>query len=44
MCDWALNRKGVEAVLAETSPDGAASQRILKRCGCDKYREEETTW
>jgi len=44
MCDWALKRKSVSAVIAETDPDGFASQRILERCGFRRYGHHRTIW
>ncbi len=44
MSQWALKQDGVSSVIAETEIDGFASQRILKRCGFKKYKEEATTW
>lgn len=44
MCDWAFEQGGVSNVIAETDLDGLASQRILERCGFNKYRQEETIW
>ena len=31
--EWALARRGVTRVEAETAPDNAASQRVLEKCG-----------
>ena len=44
MTQWALKQDGVSSVIAETELDGFASQRILKRCGFKKYKEEAATW
>ncbi|MBN1055596.1 MULTISPECIES: GNAT family N-acetyltransferase [unclassified Clostridium] len=44
MCEWALKQNGVTSVIAETESDSFASQRILKCCGFEKYKEEETIW
>lgn len=44
MCRWALEQPQVSAVIAETENDGFASQRILQRCGFEKYSEGETSW
>jgi ribosomal-protein-alanine N-acetyltransferase len=44
MCDWALKQKGVSAVIAETDFDGLASQRILERCGFERYGRHKTIW
>lgn len=44
LCEFALKQPGVSHVIAETDPDGYASQRILERCGFRKYREGETLW
>ena len=44
MTQWALKQDGVLSVIAETELDGFASQRILKRCGFKKYKEEAATW
>lgn len=44
MCDWAFRQPGVASVIAETDLDGFASQRILKRCGFQQYRQGETLW
>ena len=32
-CLWALTGEGIRAVLAETAPDNAASQRVLAKIG-----------
>ncbi|ENK0838753.1 GNAT family N-acetyltransferase [Clostridium botulinum] len=42
MCGWALKQNGVTSVIAETDLEGLASQKILKRCGFKKDKEEET--
>lgn len=44
LCEFALTQTGVSHVIAETDPDGYASQRILERCGFEKDRQEETIW
>ncbi|MDS1003813.1 GNAT family N-acetyltransferase [Clostridium sporogenes] len=44
MCGWALKQNGVTSVIAETDLEGLASQKILKRCGFKKDKEEETFW
>lgn len=44
MCEFALNWEGVLSVTAETDLDGFASQRVLERCGFEKYRQGETAW
>ena len=44
MCNWVFAQPGVNAVIAETEKDGLASQRILIRCGFEKYNEEDTIW
>lgn len=44
MCEFALKKAGVSHILAETDSDGYASQRILKRCGFRKDRQEKTIW
>lgn len=44
MCGWALKKNGVTSVIAETDLEGLASQKILKRCGFKKDKEEETLW
>ena len=44
MCDWALMQSGVTSVIAETDPDGLASQKILERCGFGIYYEGDTLW
>lgn len=44
MCGWALKQNGVTSVIAETDLEGLASQKILKRCGFKKDKEEETLW
>lgn len=43
MCEWALKQNDVTSVIAETESDSFASQRILKCCGFEKYKEEEET-
>lgn len=42
--DWALRQEGVRRVVAETEKDNFASQRVLTRCGFQKYKEAETLW
>ena len=44
MCKWALKQDGVSSIIAETDIDGFASQRILVRCGFEKYKQEDTIW
>lgn len=44
MCEFAETRDDILNVIAETYIDGFASQRILERCGFQKYRQEETIW
>lgn len=44
MCNWALLQNCVTKVIAETELDGIASQKILKRCGFNKYQQSETAW
>ena len=36
LCAFALAKKEVSAVLAETEPDAAASQKVLAKCGFKK--------
>ena len=44
LCDWALGQDFISHIIAETDLDGLASQRVLKRCGFQKYKQEETLW
>lgn len=44
MCDWALKQNDVVSVIAETDLEGLASQKILERCGFEKYHQGETLW
>lgn len=44
MCEWALKQQTVTSIIAETERDGAASQRVLKRCGFELYKMGETLW
>ena len=44
MCDWALKQNGVSNIIAETDLDSFASQKILERCGFEKYQEGATLW
>lgn len=44
MCQWGLSQKEVSAILAETEQGNVASENILKRCGFQIYKEEETNW
>lgn len=44
MCRWALDRPDVSGVIAETEADGAASQKLLERCGFVRYKAGETYW
>ena len=42
MCKWALIQDGVKCVIAETEKDNYASQRVLQKCGMEKYKETDT--
>lgn len=44
MCDWALKQDGVSHVIAETDQENLPSQRILKRCGFERYGNTEKMW
>lgn len=44
MCTYALSNHRVDAVVAETLKDNLPSQRILKRLGFEKYKDEKTFW
>ena len=44
MCSWAMQQEGVLAVTAETELDGAASQRVLIRCGFLEESRAHTVW
>jgi ribosomal-protein-alanine N-acetyltransferase len=44
MCTWVLNQSRVTTIIAETDLDGFASQRILKRCGFENYKQGGTLW
>ncbi len=46
LCRWALDQPAVTSVLAETDPlpQGAASQRVLKRCGFLPYPQKSGCW
>lgn len=44
LCGWALGRSGIKHVIAETDPDGFASQRVLRRCGFKEYSRGSTIW
>lgn len=44
ICEWAMNNPKVKNIIAETDIEGIASQKILKNCGFNKYKEEDTIW
>ena len=44
MCNLALQQNCATKVIAETKLDAISSQKILKRCGFNKYQQSETAW
>ena len=44
LCDWALQRKDVESVLAETERKNRPSQNVLRRCRFVLEHEGPTLW
>lgn len=44
LCTWGLAQLRVRAIVAQTQPDGLASQRVLKRCGFQLDHQGETVW
>ena len=45
LCNWALTEKNVFRVIAETEKDNIPSQRVLEKCGMQKYKEnDESFW
>lgn len=44
LCSWALKEDSVKSVIAETDKDGFSSQKILKNCGFNKYKDADTSW
>lgn len=43
LCRWALERRGVIAVIAETDKDNPASRRICLKCAMEKSGETSST-
>jgi RimJ/RimL family protein N-acetyltransferase len=43
-CNWALSQERIDHIIAETKIENTVSQNILKRCGFEKYKEENTLW
>lgn len=44
MCAWALGDGGAAEIIAETVRDNLPSQRVLTRCGFQKYQEGSSFW
>lgn len=44
MCEWALSQSGVNSVIAETDKENVASQKVLKKCGMQKFKESDTSF
>lgn len=44
MCDWAMTQNNISHIIAETDIDNLQSQSILRRCGFNKYAQDETIW
>lgn len=42
MCEWALAQRGVKSVIAETDKENYASQKVVCKCGMEKYDESDT--
>lgn len=43
-CCWALKQDKVKRVIAETETDNIQSQKVLKRCGFQKYHRDTSIW
>lgn len=41
MCRWAFTQPGVRYVTADTEKNNIASQRVLIKCGMEKYKETD---
>ncbi|MGP3779585.1 GNAT family N-acetyltransferase [Halanaerobium saccharolyticum] len=41
---WAFRHNEIKSVVAETNKDNKTSQRVLKKVGMKKYKEEKTFW
>lgn len=44
MCRWALNRKDVHRVVAETEKWNIASMRVLQKCGMHRLKETKDSY
>lgn len=44
ICEWAKKQPEVRFVTAETEKDKLASQRLLLRCGFEKFKETEQSY
>lgn len=44
LCQWALEQKEVQCVLAETEKWNIDSQKVLQHCDFQLFKEEETLW
>lgn len=44
MCRFAFEQPGVSIVIAETEADNLASQRVLSRCGFERYKKDNGLW
>lgn len=44
LVEWAFRQEGVKNVVAETGKDNHAAQRVLEKCGFEKYRATEQTF
>lgn len=45
MCEWALKQPSVSKVVAETEKDNIPSQKVLKKCNMEIFKEtEECYW
>lgn len=44
VCGWTLGQNNIAYIIAETERGGIASQKILMRCGFEKYKQAETIW
>lgn len=43
ICIWANNQPGVKQIIAETKIDNYKSQKLLRRCGFEPFKQSETS-
>lgn len=44
LCAWGVVQPGVTKIVAETEPDNASSEAVLRRCGFEETSRDATTW